>query len=63
MTTSPVHFRSGAKVTLYEKENVFGGHTLTNDSSGYPVDLGFQVLAKAVLQPRQAARSCISLPL
>jgi hypothetical protein len=35
--------RAGAKVTLFEKEATFGGHTLTDDSLGYPVDLGFQV--------------------
>ncbi len=48
---SPLHLRSGAKVTLYEKEQVFGGHTLTDDSSAYPVDLGFQVLAMGVRRP------------
>ncbi|KAK9821949.1 hypothetical protein WJX81_001503 [Elliptochloris bilobata] len=35
--------RSGARVTLYEREARCGGHTLTDDSPGYPVDLGFQV--------------------
>ncbi|BDA46075.1 probable cyclopropane-fatty-acyl-phospholipid synthase at C-terminar half [Coccomyxa sp. Obi] len=35
--------RSGANVTLYESESCCGGHTLTDDSPGYPVDLGFQV--------------------
>ena len=40
---SPPFFRSGAKVTLFEKELSFGGHTLTDDSLGFPVDLGFQV--------------------
>ena len=30
-------------MTLYESESTLGGHTLTDDSSGYPVDLGFQV--------------------
>lgn len=35
--------RSGAKVTLFEKESAFGGHTLTDETSPYPVDLGFQV--------------------
>lgn len=30
-------------MTLYESEATCGGHTLTDDSSGYPVDLGFQV--------------------
>jgi predicted NAD/FAD-binding protein len=33
----------GAKVTLYESEATCGGHTLTDHTSGYPVDLGFQV--------------------
>ena len=47
----PLHSRSGASVTLYEKEQVFGGHTLTDDSSPYPVDLGFQVLALGVPRP------------
>lgn len=36
-------YRNGAKVTLYESEPTFGGHTLTDDTSGFPVDLGFQV--------------------
>eukprot|EP00798_Chlamydomonas_sp_ICE-L_P023397 gene23397-30675_t len=35
--------RNGAHVTLFEKDSVFGGHTLTDTSSPYPVDLGFQV--------------------
>lgn len=45
MTTSrcPGPCRNGAQVTLYESEATCGGHTLTDDSSGYPVDLGFQV--------------------
>lgn len=30
-------------VTLYEKEAVCGGHTLTDGSGPVPVDLGFQV--------------------
>lgn len=30
-------------MTLYESEETCGGHTLTDTSSGYPVDLGFQV--------------------
>ena len=30
-------------MTLYESEASCGGHTLTDTSSGYPVDLGFQV--------------------
>lgn len=36
-------FRSGAKVTLFERDPQAGGHTLTDDSPGHPVDLGFQV--------------------
>lgn len=35
--------RNGAKVTLFESEPQCGGHTLTDTSSGFPVDLGFQV--------------------
>ncbi|KAL4856846.1 Tuberculostearic acid methyltransferase UfaA1 [Chlorella vulgaris] len=35
--------RAGAHVTLFESEETCGGHTLTDTSSGYPVDLGFQV--------------------
>ena len=35
--------RNGAKVTLYESEATCGGHTLTDTSSPWPVDLGFQV--------------------
>lgn len=42
--------RNGAKVTLYESEKTLGGHTLTDDSSGYPVDLGFQVTCSWVVQ-------------
>ena len=30
-------------MTLYEREATCGGHTLTDTTSGYPVDLGFQV--------------------
>ncbi len=30
-------------MTLYEKEESCGGHTLTDRTSPYPVDLGFQV--------------------
>jgi predicted NAD/FAD-binding protein len=35
--------RSGANVVLYEREASCGGHTLTDDTSEFPVDLGFQV--------------------
>ena len=35
--------RNGWKVTLYESEPTAGGHSLTDDSAGFPVDLGFQV--------------------
>lgn len=34
---------NGISVTLYEKESTCGGHTLTDNSSPWPVDLGFQV--------------------
>ena len=37
------HRNNGVDVTLYEREAVCGGHTLTDDSAGYPVDVGFQV--------------------
>lgn len=30
-------------MTLFESEASCGGHTLTDTSSGFPVDLGFQV--------------------
>jgi predicted NAD/FAD-binding protein len=30
-------------VTLYEAEERCGGHTLTDEACGVPVDLGFQV--------------------
>lgn len=33
----------GAEVTLFEAEQTCGGHTLTDHTSGFPVDLGFQV--------------------
>lgn len=39
----PRFCRNGARVTLYESDPTVGGHTLTDDSSGFPVDLGFQV--------------------
>lgn len=35
--------RNGARVTLFEREARCGGHTLTDETSGWPVDLGFQV--------------------
>lgn len=36
--------RAGWSVTLYEKEDICGGHTLTDETEkGCPVDLGFQV--------------------
>ena len=48
-------FRSGAKVTLFEKEPHAVGHTLTDDSPGYPVDLGFQAtLAASSLSYQQS---------
>ena len=39
-------------VTLYEKEAHCGGHTLTDDTAGYPVDVGFQVSIEQVLPDR-----------
>lgn len=42
--------RSGAQVTLYEAEERCGGHTLTVDAAGFPVDLGFQVRAEKDLR-------------
>ena len=33
----------GAEVTLFEAQDACGGHTLTDHTSGFPVDLGFQV--------------------
>ena len=44
--------RGGAAVTLFESEATCGGHTLTDDSSGYPVDLGFQVQPSLLEAPR-----------
>ena len=38
-------------MTLFEKEPQAGGHTLTDDSPGYPVDLGFQVQMDKYLNP------------
>jgi len=35
--------RNGHDVTLFERDDVCGGHALTVDSSVGPVDLGFQV--------------------
>ena len=33
----------GAEITLYESDATCGGHTLTDHTSQWPVDLGFQV--------------------
>lgn len=38
-------------MTLYESESRCGGHTLTYDSPGYPVDLGFQVRSRTAVLP------------
>jgi hypothetical protein len=38
-----VECRNGYQVTLFESEAKCGGHTLTDDTSPWPVDLGFQV--------------------
>ena len=51
-------------MTLYEKEGKCGGHTLTDDSPGYPVDLGFQVLLPArslLVRCCVAAETCHAL--
>lgn len=40
--------RSGAKVTLFEAEETCGGHTLTDSTGQWPVDLGFQVSESTV---------------
>ncbi len=55
--------RNGARVTLFEKEQTCGGHTLTDDSSGYPVDLGFQVgraRHQVVWRPRERAKGALA---
>ena len=39
-------------MTLLEAEPTLGGHTLTDDSAGFPVDLGFQVTNLAARPPR-----------
>jgi predicted NAD/FAD-binding protein len=36
-------------VTLFEAESSCGGHTLTDSTGQWPVDLGFQVSYKQVL--------------
>lgn len=41
--------RSGAQVTLFEAEPTCGGHTLTDSTGQWPVDLGFQVRAATVV--------------
>lgn len=43
MLIPPIEHRSGAKVTLFEAEERCGGHTLTDTTTQWPVDLGFQV--------------------
>ncbi|GIL82213.1 hypothetical protein Vretimale_7189 [Volvox reticuliferus] len=43
LSTAWLLHRNGANVTLMEKEEHCGGHTLTDHTSPYPVDLGFQV--------------------
>ncbi|GLI66534.1 hypothetical protein VaNZ11_010410 [Volvox africanus] len=43
LSTAWLLHRNGASVTLMEKEEHCGGHTLTDHTSSYPVDLGFQV--------------------
>ena len=50
--------RSGAKVTLFESEARCGGHTLTDNSPGFPVDLGFQVSLLSAVCTRMPAFIC-----
>ena len=39
--------RSGARVTLFESEATCGGHTLTDSTSPFSIDVGFQVCGRA----------------
>lgn len=55
-------FRSGAKVTLFESEARPGGHTLTDASPGYPVDLGFQVTLTSFPRSHYYSFSVLSIP-
>lgn len=43
--------RNGHDVTLFERDDVCGGHALTVDSSVGPVDLGFQVRLQKKCSP------------
>ena len=43
--------RNGHDVTLFERDDVCGGHALTVDSSVGPVDLGFQVRVQTFFSP------------
>jgi phytoene dehydrogenase-like protein len=43
--------RNGHDVTLFERDDVCGGHALTVDSSVGPVDLGFQVRVQTFFFP------------
>ncbi len=52
--------RAGHHVTLFEKEGFCGGHSITDESPGFPVDLGFQVRLKWTLMlPISLMTSCI----
>lgn len=53
--------RNGAKVMLYESEEACGGHTLTDTSSGFPVDLGFQVRGWVLATVGAGGRSTVDL--
>lgn len=44
----------GADVTVFERESTCGGHTLTDDSTAWPIDLGFQVGALLLCAPKRA---------
>ncbi len=39
-------------MVLYEKDSTCGGHTLTDTTSEFPVDLGFQVCVQLGLAAR-----------
>lgn len=39
-------------MVLYEKEATCGGHTLTDTTSEFPIDLGFQVCATRACRAR-----------
>ena len=46
-------------MVLYEKEDSCGGHTLTDDTSEFPIDLGFQVSPGYPAGPLRAHRGAM----